>query len=243
MAVHAPLRLAIMGAFALPLLPVPALAASAVTSQSVTMRAGPADSFGAVGQLKRGDNVDVRQCEGNFCQVRFDGKTGWVSADYLMRGPLPAGTAKPATVAKSPPAARDNTEPPQAAATTLRAPGPNPVIEPPKVAMVAPEPAPAVEPAKVATVTPTTIVPPAPKPAAGPKVADLPPVPPAPAATPSPKPATAPKIASASDALPVPKPKPRPVLPLPPAYEPTAPAAAAPPTVEAEVLPLPGPRP
>jgi uncharacterized protein YraI len=243
MALPAPLRLAVLGALALPLLPAAALAASAVTSQSVTMRAGPADSFGAVGQLQRGANVDVRQCEGNFCQVRFDGKTGWVSADYLTRGPLPAGTAKPATVAKSQPAASETTAAPQVATTTPKAPEAPPAVEP-KMAKVAPEPAPAVQPPKVATVTPKTIVPPAPKPAPGPKVADLPPVPPAPAATPTPKPAaTAPKIASTSDALPVPKPKPRPVLPLPPAYDETTPASAAPQTAEAEVLPLPGPRP
>jgi hypothetical protein len=225
MAVPAPLRLALLGALALPLLPAAAFAASAVTSQSVTMRAGPADSFGAVGQLQRGANVDVRQCEGTFCQVRFDGKTGWVSADYLMRGPVPE-TAKPATVAKSPPATSAAAAP-QVAATTPK---------------VAPEPTATAEPPKVATVTPKTIIPPAPKPAAEPKVANLPPVPPAPAATSPAKPAALPKIASTGEALPVPKPKPRPVLPPPPAYDQTAPAAA-PRTAEAEVLPLPGPRP
>jgi hypothetical protein len=231
MAARSPLRLVFLTALALPLLPAAALAASAVTSQGVTMRSGPADTYGPVAELKRGDHVDVRQCDGNFCQILFDGKTGWVSADYLTRGAVSPGAPKPPVVAATP----------KPSAPTL--PPASAVPKPPQVATTAPktsEPTPAVETPKVATAAPKTIVPPAPKPAAEPKVADLPPV--APAAAPSPKPA-APKIASAAEPPKMPKPRPRPVLPLPPAYAETAPAAAAPRAAEAEVVPLPGPRP
>jgi hypothetical protein len=237
MAAHSPLRLVFLAALVLPLLPAAALAASAVTSQGVTMRSGPADTAGPVAQLKRGDHVDVRQCDGDFCEILFDGKTGWVSAEYLTRGSAVHGAP---TVAKSLPTPAPAQ--PQVATTAPKPPEPSPAIEPSKVTTMTSKPAPAVAPPKLATVPRKTIVPPTPKPVAEPKVADLPPVPPAPAATSSPKPAAAPKIASTSQALPVPKPKPRPDLPQPPPYWLPAPAAA-PPTAVAEVRPQPGPRP
>lgn len=213
MAVRSPLRLAVLGALVVPLLPAAAFAASAVTSQSVTMRAGPADTFGPVAQLKRGDNVDVRQCEGNFCEIVFNGKTGWVSADYLTRGAVPPGAPKP----------------PKVATSTPKAPAPAPAIEAPKVATAAPEavvppaPKPVLEP-KVAELPLPPAASASPKPAAMPKPA-------------------APKIASAEPSkLPKPKPHrvlPLPPAYAETAPGAVTPRAA----IEAEVVPLPGPRP
>jgi hypothetical protein len=79
-------RLAAIAALLLPaLLPASAMAAAATAAQNVNMRSGPATTFSVVGQLQQGDAVDVRQCEGDFCEVNGLGKTGWVKATYLTR--------------------------------------------------------------------------------------------------------------------------------------------------------------
>lgn len=79
---------AFAAALLLPFLPASAMAAAATASQNVNMRSGPAVSYGVVGMLQQGDDVDVRQCEGDFCQVAAAGKTGWVKATYLTRDPV-----------------------------------------------------------------------------------------------------------------------------------------------------------
>ena len=81
-------RLAAFAALLLPLLPGAAMAAAATASENVNMRSGPAVSYGVVGVLQQGDDVDVRQCEGDFCQVAAAGKSGWVKATYLTRDPV-----------------------------------------------------------------------------------------------------------------------------------------------------------
>lgn len=96
-------RLAAFAALLLPLLPAGAMAAAATASQNVNMRSGPATTYGVIGLLQQGDDVDVRQCEGDFCQVAAAGKTGWVKATYLTRDAV----QKPAApqIASAPPAA------------------------------------------------------------------------------------------------------------------------------------------
>src|SRR4051794_22695130 len=92
--VSANLRLATLVAL-LPLLPVSAMAAGATASQNVNVRSGPATSYGVVARLNQGDAVDVRQCEGQFCQISFGSQTGWVSATYLTRDFVPKAAAQP----------------------------------------------------------------------------------------------------------------------------------------------------
>jgi len=86
MSVRLPASLRCLALATLPLLlPTAAEAASATASQAVNVRSGPATTYDVVAKLQAGDSVDVRQCEGSFCQVSFGGKTGWVSATYLTR--------------------------------------------------------------------------------------------------------------------------------------------------------------
>jgi hypothetical protein len=91
-------------ALLLPLAPAAALAAAATASQNVNVRSGPATSYPVLTQLHRGDAVDVRQCEGSFCQVTFGTNgTGWVSATYLTRDYVPPATPAPPIVATTTP--------------------------------------------------------------------------------------------------------------------------------------------
>lgn len=116
-------RFAVLAALPL-LLPGAALAAAATASQQVNVRSGPATSYGVVGQLQAGQSVDVRQCEGSFCQVAFAGKTGWVSATYLTRdafhpsAPQVAATA-PGRSADLPPLTPSRSAPASTASTDL----------------------------------------------------------------------------------------------------------------------------
>ena len=97
---------------ALPILaPTSVLAAAAAASQPVNVRSGPATTYGIVDKLEAGEAVDVRQCEGSFCQVTYGGKSGWVSAAYLTRDYVPRA---PATIE----AARGATAPTTVTTTT-----------------------------------------------------------------------------------------------------------------------------
>lgn len=119
---------------ALPLLlPGAAFAAAATAAQDVNVRSGPATSYGIVGKLQAGQSVDVRQCEGSFCQVTFGTATGWVSANYLTRGMAAKPTAP--QVAAAPPAMRSSDLPPLTQSTAAAAP---PAYSAPRVAAVPP---------------------------------------------------------------------------------------------------------
>ncbi|MDR3472453.1 MAG: SH3 domain-containing protein [Devosia sp.] len=83
------------------LLPGAALAAAATAAQNVNVRSGPSTDYSIVTQLHQGDPVDVRQCEGLFCQVTFDGKSGWVSASFLTRDYVPRAPAAQTQTATS----------------------------------------------------------------------------------------------------------------------------------------------
>ena len=63
-----------------------ASAAPAYATGNVNVRSGPGTYYGAVDTLRRGDQVDVLQCQGSWCYVEKRGPDGWVSANYLARG-------------------------------------------------------------------------------------------------------------------------------------------------------------
>jgi uncharacterized protein YraI len=225
MAALSPLRLITLAAFALPLLPATAFGAAATTSQGTSMRSGPAASYGVVAQLARGDSVDVRQCEGTFCEVLFNGKSGWVSAIYLTRNAVPHPPAGPTSGV------------PQVA--TVAPPKPVPVQPPvpssaPKVAVISPKAMPVPAPKIVAPVEPQIAAIPAPEVAPTPSAKHVPSLPKGKIAV-APKPEIEPSP---------PKPKPS-VAPPPPAYAEAGPKPMAqdPGAVTPEVTPMPGPRP
>jgi uncharacterized protein YraI len=63
-----------------------AFAAPAVATSNVNVRSGPGTGYGVVDTLRRGEPVDVRQCQGSWCYVEKSGPDGWVSSSYLGRG-------------------------------------------------------------------------------------------------------------------------------------------------------------
>ena len=132
-------RLAFFAALMLPLLPGAAMAAAATAAQNVNVRSGPAVSFGVVGVLQQGDEVDVRQCEGDFCQIAGAGKSGWVKATYLTRDAV----QKPAApqIAATSPAAPVTTLPPRDAAPAAASNAP-PAAFPPAYDAATPAPRP-----------------------------------------------------------------------------------------------------
>ncbi|WP_193335127.1 SH3 domain-containing protein [Devosia beringensis] len=63
-----------------------AYAAPAYATGNVNVRSGPGTHYGVIDTLRRGDQVDVRQCRGSWCFVERRGPDGWVSASYLSQG-------------------------------------------------------------------------------------------------------------------------------------------------------------
>ena len=63
----------------------PALAATAYASTTLNVRSCGSTSCGVIDVLRRGEPVEVRLCEGVWCQVGKAGPDGWVNANYLER--------------------------------------------------------------------------------------------------------------------------------------------------------------
>ncbi|HEV7345873.1 MAG TPA: SH3 domain-containing protein [Devosia sp.] len=62
------------------------MAGSAFAAQATTalnVRSGPSTSYQVVDVLRAGENVDIRECRGNWCYVEHSGPDGWASARYL----------------------------------------------------------------------------------------------------------------------------------------------------------------
>lgn len=59
------------------------LAQPAEVTTDLNMRTGPGTNFGVVTVVPEGDEVDIINCQGSWCRVRYGGRTGWVSAAYL----------------------------------------------------------------------------------------------------------------------------------------------------------------
>jgi len=64
-------------------LPAAAMAAEAYTTGNVNVRSGPGTGYARIGMLYEGARVDLRRCEGNWCNVYGPRLRGWVSATYL----------------------------------------------------------------------------------------------------------------------------------------------------------------
>ena len=63
-----------------------AAAAPATVSTDLNMRSGPGTQYGVVATIPAGATVDVGGCTGSWCQVNFDGTSGYASASYLSGG-------------------------------------------------------------------------------------------------------------------------------------------------------------
>lgn len=67
-----------------------AFAAPAVATANVNVRSGPGTGYGVVDTLRRGEPVEVRQCQGSWCYVEKSGPDGWVSSSYLGNAGRPS---------------------------------------------------------------------------------------------------------------------------------------------------------
>lgn len=65
---------------------LPAAAVSAVATDPLNVRSCGGTDCSVVDVLRRGEEVDVRYCEGVWCVIDRRGPRGWVHADYLTRG-------------------------------------------------------------------------------------------------------------------------------------------------------------
>jgi len=63
-----------------------AAAAPAVVQNDVNLRAGPGVEFPVIAAMPAGARVDVTGCQGSWCQVAFNGATGWTSRAYMGLG-------------------------------------------------------------------------------------------------------------------------------------------------------------
>jgi uncharacterized protein YraI len=58
-------------------------AATLTTGNQSAVRAGPGSTFSVIGQMPAGTKVEVTDCTGGWCQVDFNGITGFVSTANL----------------------------------------------------------------------------------------------------------------------------------------------------------------
>lgn len=65
---------------------LPALAVPAVATSPLNVRTCGSTDCRVVDVLQRGEEVDVRFCEGVWCAIEGRGADGWVNANYLARG-------------------------------------------------------------------------------------------------------------------------------------------------------------
>lgn len=79
-----------------------AQAAPGYATANVNVRSGPGTNYAVVDTLVRNQQVDVQQCQGNWCYVVKPGRHGWVSASYLA----PSAPQQPA-----PPPSQPNNQP------------------------------------------------------------------------------------------------------------------------------------
>ncbi|MCZ2158362.1 SH3 domain-containing protein [Bartonella sp. 220] len=58
-------------------------AADAFVVSNLNFRAGPGTQHALRGLIPAGKLVFVQTCEGNWCHIRYNAQTGWVSSRYL----------------------------------------------------------------------------------------------------------------------------------------------------------------
>ena len=90
----------LLGAAAVLLLSAGAAAAMPAVSRSdLNVRSGPGTEHGVVGVIQAGETVDVANCNGAWCQVAFEGGTGYANRSYLQ---IAAGAPSAGVVVQAP---------------------------------------------------------------------------------------------------------------------------------------------
>lgn len=73
-----------------------AQAAPGTVTSNVNVRQGPGTNYAVVDTVRRGQQVDVQQCQGSWCYISKPGPDGWVSASYLAAsGGVPVNPTQP----------------------------------------------------------------------------------------------------------------------------------------------------
>lgn len=72
-----------------------AQAAPGTVTSNVNVRSGPGTNYAVVDTARRGQQVDVQQCQGSWCYVAKPGPDGWVSANYLSANSGPVNPSQP----------------------------------------------------------------------------------------------------------------------------------------------------
>src|ERR1700684_4347845 len=84
-----------------------AAAAPALAINNVNLRQGPGTTYTVIMTIPGGSNVDVSGCNGQWCQVTFQGQNGYAIATSFDQGggapPPRAGGPPPAGYAPAPP--------------------------------------------------------------------------------------------------------------------------------------------
>lgn len=70
-----------------------ASAAPAPVGTNVNLRQGPGTTYTVITTIPAGANVDVIGCTGQWCQVTWQGQTGYVIGSSLAQGGPPPGDA------------------------------------------------------------------------------------------------------------------------------------------------------
>jgi Bacterial SH3 domain len=74
-----------------------AVAATAIASNDLNMRAGPGPGYAVVGVIPGGAPVEVMGCTGSWCQVNYGGRTAFASSSHLQgAGAVAAAVESPA---------------------------------------------------------------------------------------------------------------------------------------------------
>ncbi|EJF86279.1 SH3 domain-containing protein [Candidatus Bartonella washoeensis] len=58
-------------------------AADAFVTRNLNFRMGPSTQYALRGLILAGELVFVKICKGNWCHIRYNSQTGWVSSRYL----------------------------------------------------------------------------------------------------------------------------------------------------------------
>jgi Bacterial SH3 domain len=108
---------------------VSAAAAPALAVNNVNLRQGPGTTYTVIMTIPGGSNVDVGDCNGQWCQVTFEGQNGYAIATSLDQG---GGAPPPGAGAAGPPPAGYAGPPPAgyAAAPPPGYAGPPPGVDP-----------------------------------------------------------------------------------------------------------------
>ncbi len=65
------------------LAPTISKAADAFVTTNLNFRTGPSTQYALFGLISAGELVFVKNCKGNWCHIRYNTQTGWVSSRYL----------------------------------------------------------------------------------------------------------------------------------------------------------------